>query len=154
MDPKFKDFHDGILTMNTGIGLMFILIFRFVGIYIEGINNQITFDGTVLSVAVAIVVLSLNVGAIFWGYHKYRKNRLLFKKDRKTKLLTYTEVASSVVCFSLLSVAVYVSLFAYYSFNSFVLFLVGLMAFVFMTLLYYDALPEQVVDSPESSVTL
>jgi hypothetical protein len=111
------------------------------------------YDDTVLLVAVAFVSLSLNVGVIFWGYRKYRKNRLPFKKDRRTKLLTYTEIASSLVCFSLFGAAVYASLSAYYSLNSMVLLLVGLMAFVFMVLLYYDSLPEQVVDqsSIESS---
>jgi hypothetical protein len=64
-----------------------------VGVYIEG-YNQMTFSDNVLLAAVAVVVLGLNVGVIFWGYRKYRRNRLSFKKDRKTKLLTYTEVAT------------------------------------------------------------
>lgn len=145
MEPKFKAFRDGILTVNTGIGLMFILIFRLVGIYIEGYNNQMTSNDTVLLAAVAVVGLSLNAGVIFWGYRKYKKNRLPFKKDRKTKLLTYTEVAASFVCFSLLGATVYSSIISYYGFRTTIILLAGLIAFVFMTLLYYDSLPEQVV---------
>jgi hypothetical protein len=146
MDPKFNAFRDGILTVNTGIGVLFLMVFRLVGIYIEGYEYHRTFNDTVLLVVVAIVVLSLNIGFIFWGYRKYKKNRLPFKKDRKTKLLTYTEIASSLVCFSLFGTGVYASLSAYYSFNTMVLLLAGLMAFVFMILLYYDSLPEQVAD--------
>jgi hypothetical protein len=148
MDPKFKAFRDGIITVNTGIGILFLLIFRLVGIYIEGLNNQMTFSDTVLLAAVAVAVLGLNVGVILWGYRKYKKNRLAFKKDRRTKLLTYTEITSSLVCFSLFGATVYASLSAYYSFNTTVLLLAGLMAFLFMTLLYYDSLPEQVADLP------
>jgi hypothetical protein len=153
MDQKFKAFRDGILTVNTGIGIMLILIFRLIGIYIVRSNNQIIYNDTFLLAAVAALGLSINVGVIFWGYRKYRKNRLPFKKDRKTKLLTYTEIGSSLVCFSLLGAAIYSSISAYYGLNSMILMLVGLMAFVFMTVLYYDSLPEQVVDqaSIESS---
>jgi hypothetical protein len=142
MDPKFKDFRDGILTVNTGIGIMFLLIFRLIGIYLVRSNNQIIYNDTFLLAAVAAIGLSINVGVIFWGYRKYRKNRLPFKKDRKTKLLTYTELTTSIVCFSLLGAAVFSSLTSYES--GMIFFFAGLMVFVFMALLYYDSLPEQV----------
>lgn len=149
MDPKFKAFSNSIYTLLSGIGLFFLWLLNLAHSS-QHYTSQMTFNETITWALANIAILGLCIGEIAWGIHKFRKNRLPFKKDRETKIMTYMEVSTSVVFFSLLAAAVYVSFTAYYSINLMILIGAALVAALLMIVMYYDFLPEQVAEPSDA----
>lgn len=139
MDPKFKAFRNGIHKIHSALAFTFLLLFFLIStppkISAFDISNTVLY----------LVGLAACIGIIIWETRKFKQNRLPFKQDRRTKALTFTALATSFVSFTLLGAAIVIRVFHYYSFNPFIPLLLGVVAYIFATVMYEDFLPEQVV---------
>jgi hypothetical protein len=138
MDPKFKAFRDSIVYLVFGL---FLIPCSFV--FLTTPIRQENLTGLFLNGAFFFSLAGLS---IVWGIRKFKKSRLPFKKDRRTKALTITEFVVGAVTFIILAVAAYFRIFYFYRFEGIVFGLVGLVAYIVFFVMLYDFLPEQVAD--------
>jgi hypothetical protein len=114
------------------------------------------------------IVVALSGLIIFLGVRQYRRYRLYFKTDKKTKMMTYAEWATSITGFSLFGIGAYVrSIFDSsnpdllgdfnqrdiphpYQVISVTLFILAFLIIFAALVLNYYFLPKQIADEPKT----
>ena len=90
MDPKFKAFRNSIHKIHFSIAGVFLFLFF-----------SILHFSSSLVYAYILVGLPLCTGFLVWEISNFKEKRLPFKQDKRTKVLTFTALTTSIVSFSL-----------------------------------------------------
>jgi hypothetical protein len=138
MDSRFKAFRDGIGGIISGI--------LFIPLTLLILSNSIH-TGNIINVAlVGVFFASIGIASLLRGIWKFKQNRIPFKKDRRTKILTITELVTGIVSLCLLLAAAFFQISCYFSFEGIMCMLGGLVVCIVFIIMVYDFLPEQVAD--------
>jgi hypothetical protein len=103
MDPKFKLFSGGIFQILFGIFIFFQGCWG-----LARISDYVYSDYALSFYVFAAIVFVLSGGLVFWGFRRCRQNKLNFKTDLKTRIMTYAELTVTITGFSLFGIASYV----------------------------------------------
>lgn len=139
MDPKFKAFRNCIHGIHASIFLIFLFTFFLITTPSRYWETYLT------NVGFSLFGIALCTGMVIWQISKFKQKRLPFKQDRRTKALTITALTTSIVSFTLLGTTIVLRAFQLYIFNLAIPLLLGIVGFIFATIMYEDFLPEQVV---------
>ena len=134
MDPKFKAFRNSIHKIHFSIAGIFLFLFF-----------SILHFSSSLVYAFILVGLPLCTGFLVWEISNFKEKRLPFKQDKRTKVLTFTALTTSIVSFSLIGTTIVLLAFDYFSFNYGLTLVLGVVGFIVASVMYEDFLPEQVV---------
>jgi hypothetical protein len=163
MEPAKKSLIAGINRIYLGV-FFFLQGFWFLAGYSDAIYSNYAAN---FFFYLAIVV-ALPGFLIFLGVRQYRRYRLHFKTDKKTKRMTYAELATSITGFSLFGISAYaMSIFdssnpdLLRDFNqrhiphpyqgiSFILFILAFLIIFAALVMNYYFLPKQITDEPKT----
>lgn len=100
--PKCKAFVGGIVLAYCGVIGFFYGYF-----YLAGYSDMLLSNYASRFYHITMVMFGLSGFFVLWGAWQYKRNKLPFKTDRTTKIVTYTELGVSIAGFSLLGVGAY-----------------------------------------------
>jgi hypothetical protein len=145
MDPNFKVFSNSIYGIFSGIMHLILLVFILAG----SIDIPYIPQWPLYFAVLALVGSAMGVGFLVWDIRKFKQNRLPFKKDKRTKLMTIGELTMSIVSFSLFGAAAFIRVTHYYNIM-FILLLAGIVTFILAAVMFHDFLPEQVAEQTQT----
>jgi hypothetical protein len=115
----------------------------------------------------AVIIMVLSFFIVFLGIRQCRRYRHYFKTDKKTKIMTYAELAVSVSGFSIFGIAVYLksifdpsnpnlsigdinkrNILHPYQWSAFGFLLLAFLVLFIALSMYYYFLPKQIADEP------
>jgi hypothetical protein len=102
MNPKLKPFNDSIAGILFGIQVFFQGCWL-----LAGQSDYLISDYAFEFYVFAVIVVALSGAITFYYVWKYRQNKLFFRVDQKTKLMSCAETATAATAFSLFAVAAY-----------------------------------------------
>jgi hypothetical protein len=159
MQSRSKLFRDSIFRILFGVYSFFQ------GWYmLAGFSDAIYSDIAVTFWFGIVVVISVVLFVLLWSIRDYKRNKLPFKTDKKTKAMTYSELAVSITGFSFFGIAAFArSIFDPlspdlaknlnmrhilhpYSGLAFWMVLLGFLFVGISYVLYYSFLPKQIID--------